>query len=359
MQRVAILRDPLFLLHSNGPGHPESAARLTALEAMLQGFAFRHELEELPARDAAFEELARVHAPEYIRRIEATSRQDRTVLDPDTSANRDSYAAARRAAGGAIAAAEAVLDRPLGGSFAFLRPPGHHAEADRAMGFCLFNNVAVAAAHALEARGLERVLIVDWDVHHGNGTMHSFYDSSRVLYMSVHQYPHYPGTGRVEEIGRGEGRGYTVNVPLPGGQEDRDYLAVFREVFVPIGREYRPQLILVSAGFDTHRNDPLAGMRVQSPCFARMTALLRELAAESCPGALAVMLEGGYDPEALGQGAAAVLEALLGAGPGTAAPGAVKVPQSRVPADQGLPGEATARVIGAVRQALSPFWSSI
>ncbi|MBN1836938.1 MAG: histone deacetylase, partial [Spirochaetales bacterium] len=213
MEKVAIVRDPLYKKHSNGPWHPESPQRLEAIDGMLAAFPRRGELEEVPARDASFEELARIHTEGYIRRIEATRERDETVLDPDTSANRDSWAAAVRAAGGAIAAVDALLEGRAAGSFAFLRPPGHHAEADQARGFCIFNNIAVAAAHALEARGLERILIVDWDVHHGNGTMHSFYDTPRVLYMSTHQYPHYPGTGRVEEIGRGEGQGYTVNVP--------------------------------------------------------------------------------------------------------------------------------------------------
>ena len=366
MTPVAILRDPLYGKHSNGPWHPESPQRLEAIDGMLAAFPRRSELAELPARDASFEELARIHTESYIRQIEATRGREHTVLDPDTSANRDSYAAAVRAAGGAIVAAEAVLDGEAAGSFAFLRPPGHHAEADRARGFCIFNNVAVAAAHALEARGLERVLVVDWDVHHGNGTMHSFYESDRVLYMSMHQYPHYPGTGRVEETGRGEGQGYTVNVPLPGGQNDADYLAVFRELFLPIAREYAPQLVLVSAGFDVHRHDPLAGMDVSNHGFRMMTRLLLELAAEHCPGRVAVMLEGGYDHEALTHGVAAVLGALLDGAPaagaagsgrgGAAAPGEAA---SETGEPAGEAGQTTLQVIAAARQALAPFWSSL
>ena len=372
MGNVAVVRDPLFKRHSNGPWHPESAQRLAVIDEMLAAFPRRRELEELPARDATFAELARVHTESYIPQIEATQERERTVLDPDTSANRDSYAAAVRAAGGAIVAVDAVLDGRASGSFAFLRPPGHHAEANQARGFCIFNNIAVAAAHALQSIDLERVLIVDWDVHHGNGTMHSFYDSPRVLYMSIHQYPHYPGTGRLEEIGRGDGRGHTVNVPLPGGQNDGDYLSVFRELFVPIGREYAPQLILVSAGFDVHRHDPLAGMDVSNRGFRMMTGMLRDLAGECCPGRLAVMLEGGYDHMALTEGVASVLEALLdgdarsgaagagAAGAGGAAAGDASARDDTagpdLAAEAAKPGPTTLRAIAAARQALAPFW---
>ncbi len=342
MKTAALIRDPLCLEHSNGPGHPESPARLQAIEAMLAGFPLRERLVLLPARDAGFEELARVHTAEYIRRIEATRGREQTVLDPDTSASSGSYAAALRAAGGVLAAVEAVLDGGYAGAFAAVRPPGHHAEADRAMGFCLFNNVAVAAAFALRERGLKRVLLVDWDVHHGNGSMHSFYDSPEVLYFSVHQYPHYPGTGSAEEMGRGAGEGYTVNVPLPGGQGDVEYLTVFQDLLQPLGLAYGPELILVSAGFDIHRDDPLADMRVTEAGFAWMTRVLVEVAEACCPGRLVFALEGGYDLAALASGVAAVLRALLGEEP---APPSVQ---------RGDPG--TQAVIGGLRTQLAARW---
>ena len=347
MSRVALVRDPLYLKHSNGPGHPESPDRLLAIDRMLADFPRRDRLVEVPARDARREELARVHTEEHLRRIEATRARPFTVLDPDTSATADSHAAAVRAAGGVLAAVTAVLDGGYAGAFAAVRPPGHHAEADRAMGFCLFNNVAVAAASALREHGLARVLAVDWDVHHGNGTMHSFYDSPEVLYFSVHQFPHYPGTGRVEEIGRGAGAGYTVNVPLPGGQGDAEYLAVFREVLRPIAFSYRPELILVSAGFDIHRDDPLADMRVTAAGFAGMTRVLAGIAGECCPGRLVFALEGGYDLAALAGGVSAVLEALL-AEPGRVGPEAAELPESR--------DAATREAIAGVRAALAPRW---
>jgi acetoin utilization deacetylase AcuC-like enzyme len=342
---VVLVRDPACLQHSCGPGHPESPARLQAIEAMLAGFPLPQRLAYLPARDASFEELARVHDAGYIRRIEATRGREPTVLDPDTSTSSGSWAAALRAAGGMLVAVEAVLGGGYAGAFAAVRPPGHHAEADRAMGFCLFNNVAVAARSALGRHGLRRVLLVDWDVHHGNGSMHSFYDSPEVLYFSVHQYPHYPGTGRVEESGRGAGEGYTVNVPLPGGQGDAEYLAVFRQLLQPLALAYRPELILVSAGFDVHRDDPLADMRVTEAGFAWMTRVLVEVAEACCPGRIAFALEGGYDLEALACGVAAVLRTLLGVEP--AAPG-------ERPVDPG-----TQELIGRLRRRLAPRWPAL
>jgi len=341
---VALVRDPLCLRHSNGPGHPESPERLEAIDRMLAGFPLRDRLQDLPARDASCEELAGVHTQGHIRRIEATRGRPLTVLDPDTSANADSCAAALRAAGGVLAAVEAVLDGGYAGAFAAVRPPGHHAEADRAMGFCLFNNAAVAARFALKVRGLRRVLLVDWDVHHGNGSMHSFYDSPEVLYFSVHQYPHYPGTGGVEEIGRGQGEGYTVNVPLPGGQGDEEYLAVFQDLLTPVALAYRPELILVSAGFDIHRDDPLADMLVTEVGFAGMTRVLVEVADACCPGRLVFALEGGYDLDALAGGVAAVLEALL-TEPGRAGLEAAESSDA-----------ATRAAITGVRAALAPQW---
>ena len=330
---------------SNGAGHPESPERLRAIDRRLASFALRDRLVELPARDARFEELARVHAPEYIRSIERTRERPFTVLDPDTGATSESYGAALRAAGGVLAAVDAVLDGRLQGAFALVRPPGHHAEKDRAMGFCLFNNIAVAAACASSSRGLERVLIVDWDVHHGNGTMHAFYDRPEVLYFSIHQYPHYPGTGSAGEIGVGPGAGYTVNVPLPGGQGDSEYLAVFHQVLLPVAVEFSPQLILVSAGFDAHRDDPLADMQLSTEGFAGLTAVLLSLAGRCCPGRVVFALEGGYHLQALGEGVLCVLSALLAEQPSAPPPGAADA--------------ATARVIAEVLDALRPHWRSL
>jgi acetoin utilization deacetylase AcuC-like enzyme len=346
MNTVAVVRDPIYLKHSNGPMHPEGPERLLVIDRMLAEFPLKDQLVDIPPRDATFEELAWIHDENYIRRIEQTGESKFTVLDPDTSATSDSYAAALRAAGGTMEAVEAVLSGRFPAAFAFVRPPGHHAEAGRAMGFCLFNNVAVAAAYALRRHDLKRVLIVDWDVHHGNGTMHSFYDTDGALYFSVHQYPHYPGTGRIDEIGGGAGQGYTVNVPLFGGQGNDDYLFVFREILLPIAREYIPELILVSAGFDTHRNDPFASMDVSSSGYGQLTGILQDLARDCCPGRLAFTLEGGYDHSALSEGVADVLRTLIS--------GSGRILES----PEGV-GAETRQVTEEVRRVLSPFWKSL
>jgi acetoin utilization deacetylase AcuC-like enzyme len=360
MSSVGVVRDPLYHRHLNDPWHPESPARLAAIDEMLAGFPLRDSVVEIPARDASFEELAWVHEPSYIRLIERTRERPRTVLDPDTSANAHSWEAARRAAGGAMQAVEAVLGGRVPAAFALVRPPGHHAEADRARGFCLFNNVAVAAEYALRRRGLSRVLIVDWDVHHGNGTMHSFYGSRAVLYFSIHQYPHYPGTGRVDEIGAGEGLGYTVNVPLSGGQEDADYLAVFAELLRPIALAYAPELVLVSAGFDSHRDDPLAGMSVTVRGYGLMTAALRELVGRTGAAGPVLVLEGGYDLAVLAGGVARVLEVLIeGAGAATSATAGGEAPAAEAPAvaAETRAGAETLARIAEAKRLLGPYWS--
>jgi acetoin utilization deacetylase AcuC-like enzyme len=311
VKNIGIMRDPIYMKHSNSPGHPENPKRLEAINGMLEVFPAKDRLVDIPARDATFEELACIHDSKYIKRIERTKDQSYTMLDSDTGANSDSYAAAVRAAGGTIEAIKAVLNGRVSSAFAFVRPPGHHAEADRAMGFCIFNNVAIGACYAIQRGGLNRILIVDWDVHHGNGTMHSFYDSNKVLYFSVHQFPHYPGTGRINDVGTADGKGFTVNVPLPGGQGDMEFLAVFQDVFLPIACEFEPELILVSAGFDTHEYDPLAGMTVSSQGYGEMTRRIMKVAEQCCEDKITFVLEGGYHLTALTEGISSVLQALL------------------------------------------------
>jgi acetoin utilization deacetylase AcuC-like enzyme len=269
------------------------------------------------------------------------------MLDADTAASEDSYSAALRAAGGALVATETVIEGRHNSAFAFVRPPGHHAEADRAMGFCLFNNVAVAAEYARRVHGLRRIAIVDWDVHHGNGTMHAFYDTPEVLYVSLHQYPHFPGTGSARETGAGEGDGYTINIPFPGQQYDEDYLLAFDRVLLPVFRAYAPQLFLVSAGFDAHILDPLADMDLSSRCFGLMTRALQEVAREhSAP--LAMVLEGGYAIKALAEGVASVLEALVRNGDGDNT-------EDWRPRDH-HPSQNVTHVLERVRSALAPRW---
>jgi acetoin utilization deacetylase AcuC-like enzyme len=265
-------------------------------------------------RAATHEQLARVHDIPYIQRI--SELRDRAVaLDPDTYTSPDSYDVALLAAGAAIDAVERAMDASSGSpayTLAMMRPPGHHAEHAHAMGFCLFNNVAVAAAHARQALGARRVAIVDFDVHHGNGTQHMFERDASVLYVSTHQYPYYPGTGAVEEIGIGPGEGFTVNLPLESGGTDADFEHVFNRVALPVLRQFAPDLVLVSAGFDAHQRDPLATMRASEAGFAAMTMGLRQVADECCQGRLALVTEGGYDLKALDASLDAVVQTLAG-----------------------------------------------
>ncbi|HSF99831.1 MAG TPA: histone deacetylase [Vicinamibacterales bacterium] len=309
MRRLGLVTDPRFRAHDPGPHHPECPERLEVLESLFAEGDLR-EVLRVPVRPAIEDELTRVHRPALVRSVAASAGRDHTRYDPDTSASAGTFEAACLAAGGAIELVDAVLDGEIDSGFAALRPPGHHAEADRAMGFCFFNNVAVAAEHLRSKRGLERVLIVDWDVHHGNGTQHSFYDDRGVMYASLHQYPFYPGTGGAEEIGRGEGAGFTVNAPMPAGAGHADYMAAFRELLLPVARQFDPQFVLVSAGFDAHRDDPLASIELADDSFAAMTDALVGLADEHCRGRIALLLEGGYSLEALRTSVRSTLDAL-------------------------------------------------
>lgn len=309
---VGYVYDPLFLEH-DVPGHPESPGRLRAIRSHLESRGLLARMVELPPRDATVEELARVHSPAMVEQVRAAADPYRDHwLDVDTYVVGKSWEAALRAAGGTMAAVDAVLDGKAGAAFALVRPPGHHATPAHAMGFCLFDNVAVAAAHLLEARGLSRVAIIDVDVHHGNGTQDIFYRDGRVLYFSTHQHPFYPGTGFYNETGEGPGKGLIVNVPLPAGSGDETYLRAYREVCVPAVRRFRPEFILVSAGFDAHFADPLAQMLVSTRGYYAIASMLRELAGELCEGRIVYALEGGYDHTALAWSAGACVETLLG-----------------------------------------------
>jgi len=295
-----------FAEHQTPPGHPERPERAEVMDAVAARWKSRG-VEVVPPSAATREQLLRVHDGDYLRRISETT--GRAVkLDPDTYTSPESYEIALLAAGAAVQAVDQALSGQQRSALALVRPPGHHAERDRAMGFCLFNSVAVAAAHA-RANGAAKVAIVDYDVHHGNGTQHIFESDPHVLYVSVHQDPYYPGTGAVDEVGKGRGAGFTVNVPLEVGAVDEDYRTVFSTVVVPVLRQFEPDLVLLSAGFDAHERDPLAGMRVTTPSFAAMTAELRQVADECCRGRLAALTEGGYDLEAL----AASLDGAIGA----------------------------------------------
>jgi acetoin utilization deacetylase AcuC-like enzyme len=328
--------DPIHERHDAG-NHPENPTRVRAVLAHLQATGLLQQLTPVPAREASEADLRLAHQPsliELVRRAEATGG---AWLDPDTAVVPGSFAAAARAVGGALQAVDMVLDGALDAAFCIDRPPGHHATPDRAMGFCLFNQVAVAACHALERRGLRRVAIVDYDVHHGNGTQEIFWTNGAVLYCSTHEYPFYPGTGHWRDIGEGTGRGTTLNLSLPAGCGDAEYLAAFDQVVVPALRRFGPDLILVSAGFDAHLADPLANMAVTAAGYEGIARHLAETAAELCDGRVVVVLEGGYRPEAVARAVELSIRAFLGEPPAEAPPA------ERVRPD-------VARLLGAVRQ---------
>ncbi len=307
-----LVDDALFDAHAlGGPEqpayHPERPERLVAARAAAA--ASQVEWRAVGRREATIAELARVHHPAYLESLDELRGQTGYV-DPDTYVAPRSVDAAHVAAGGAIALVDRLLDTDVTRGVALLRPPGHHARPGHAMGFCLLNNVAVAAAHAV-GRGLGRVLVVDWDVHHGNGTQEMFWRSPNVLYLSLHQFPFYPGTGAAEEAGEGDGRGFTVNVPLSAGGGDDVYRSAFERTVLPVAMEYAPELILISAGFDASIRDPLAQMRLSSSAFGWMGKALRGVADASARGRVALILEGGYDLVGLEGGLLAAIHGIV------------------------------------------------
>jgi acetoin utilization deacetylase AcuC-like enzyme len=287
----------------------ERPARLEALLTSLEQQPIRG-VSMHAARQATRAELERVHRPEYVEKIFGLEGRE-LQLDADTPISMHSAQAARLAAGAGILAVEDVVHGECGSAFAMVRPPGHHAEANRAMGFCLFNNVAVAAEHALQTLGLSSVLIVDWDVHHGNGTAHSFEARSDVLVFNTHQWSIFPGTGRAGETGTGAGAGFTINVPLDAGCGDAEYLAVFEERLVPAADAFEPELVLISAGYDAHERDPLGGMKLTDQGYGELTRVVRGIAERHAQGRLVAFLEGGYDLVGLTGGVRSTIEALL------------------------------------------------
>jgi len=309
--KVGLVSDPIYLEHDTG-AHVENTGRLVKITETLEKSGVLKQLVPVTPRPATVAELALIHDEQYIAQIESWARAGGGWLDADTVMCPRSYEVARYAAGGLLNAVAAVMEGKLDSAFALVRPPGHHATRGRAMGFCLFNNVAIAAKYALESYKLERILIVDFDLHHGNGTQESFYSDPQVLYFSTHQYPYYPGTGDVDEVGTGAGKGTTINVPLPAGCGDEEYLRVFSEVLRPAAERYKPQLILVSAGYDAHWADTLGMMQLSVSGYARLTEILKELALKLCQGRLVFTLEGGYNISAQAASIRATFDVLLG-----------------------------------------------
>ncbi len=303
-----IIKAQEYLEHDPGAGHPESPKRLATIYDRIAkpDVAPLYRVEH--PREATIEELCWNHARPYVERIERTAGVPHFQLDPDTATSAGSWQAAILAVGGVFTAMDAIADKKAENGFALVRPPGHHAERDQAMGFCLFNNIALGAYYARRVLGHRRVLIVDWDLHHGNGTQHSFYDSSDVLYFSTHQYPHYPGSGAADQTGEGHGKGFTVNIPLAPGAGDLEYAAIFNKILAPVAAEFSPDFILVSAGFDIYAQDPLGGMLVTEKGFAWLARKLMKIADHCCEGRLLFCLEGGYNLTGLSEGVTAVIK---------------------------------------------------
>jgi acetoin utilization deacetylase AcuC-like enzyme len=312
MRKTAVFKDPLFMAHDPGFDHVESPERLRVVYEILDRKEVKDNFIYPDFIPASHDIIGLNHTANQIYRVGETAGKIFDSLDPDTQTSMESYAAACMAVGALIRGVDLLLEGEIDNGFALVRPPGHHAERDKSMGFCLFNNVAIAAHYALKRCGLKRVMIVDWDLHHGNGTQHSFYNSNKVLYLSTHQYPYYPGTGSLHETGKGAGAGYTINVPLPGYQRDRDYASIFNEIVIPIGKQYQPELILISCGFDISQGDPLGAMEITPQGFAYMTRSMVTLAEEVCGGKVLVTLEGGYNLNGMRDGAMAVLSELCG-----------------------------------------------
>lgn len=350
MRRIGIVRDQRFLEHKTGIHHIEVPRRLEAIYSMLDANGLSSSFCLIPPRFACPEDIELVHSPEYIDKILDTAGEPLRYLDPDTVTSERSCEVAFLAAGGVLEALDRVFAGEVDTAFALIRPPGHHAERDRQMGFCLFNNIAIAAAYALRTYRLERILIVDWDVHHPNGTQHIFEKTSQVLLFSTHRFPFFPGTGSLAETGIGEGRGFTVNVPLPAKQDDRDFSLIYQQLFEPLAHEYSPQLVLVSAGFDTHIDDPIGGMNVTEKGYRFLTDAVLRVADATCGGKIVFLLEGGYDLGALRKSVRAVLETMnqgisqdIQALAGSKLSGSSQAPQ----------------IIAAVRDQLAPYWKSM
>ena len=322
----------------------DAAARAVATPNLAE------KLTALEPRVAEREEVLLVHTQRHFEEVMETRGQEQTYLDNDTVTSPESADTALLAVGSVLSAVDAVMDGEVNNAFAFVRPPGHHAKPDKAMGFCLFNNISVAALHAIRTRGLKRVLIVDFDLHHGNGTQTAFYTSPEVLYVSTHQWPHYPGTGSLEETGREAGEGFTLNAPMSAGMGDAEYLSIFRSIIGPVAREYAPQLVLVSAGFDSYFRDPLGSMGLTERGYAALTREILSISDATCGGKAVFALEGGYHLPGLEQSTVSVLEVMAGFSQGE---------ENCEPGSQAKFEKQAKSLMAAIRETHSRFWKSL
>lgn len=309
--KTAVLYSDHFLHHNTGEGHPESPERLIRIIGYLKRSSQFKGLEFFEPRPATIQGIEYVHKSDYIQRVVRICERGGGSLDPDTVISKESFNSAILSVGAGLTASDLIMEGKIKNAFCAVRPPGHHAEVDRGMGFCIFNNVAITARYLQKKYGIERILIIDWDVHHGNGTQHIFEEDDSVFYFSIHQHPHYPMTGRAEERGIGKGEGFTLNVPLGPGADDKVYLLVFREILNPVVESFRPQFILISAGFDCHINDPLGNMLVSEAGFYEITKIVMEWGKRYSEERVLSLLEGGYSHEHLPSSVGAHILALM------------------------------------------------
>lgn len=311
---TALIHHPIYLQHNTGPHHPERASRLQSILRKLQKTGLIDKLKPVEPKAASIEDIALVHSKDYALGIKdacSRLRSNNIALDPDTVISKDSFEAALFAAGAVLKGIDLVCAREIENAFCMVRPPGHHARPSQAMGFCLFNNIAIGARYLQKRYKLDRILIIDWDVHHGNGTEEIFYHDPSVFYISLHQYPHYPGTGSKESTGAGKGKGFNLNIPMQGGAGDIEYIKVFQEIIIPLLKDFKPEFILISAGFDGHKDDPLSSTTLTEAGYRDMTGIIKETAGLYSKNRIVSALEGGYNLLSLSNSTHSHLEALL------------------------------------------------